>query len=212
MDLIDCEDTSAETSRCLGKHDVVGEDPPPLRPESDSESDFGDSGMVDESSSDEESEDMEIFRPGLAFNDSGPMSFRYPDGSVSRYNDGKLVLSGGSRFNQIDPATNRFIESGEECNHPTEESATKLEVGTGTSGLPPLSANWPMPPLQTHATSRCFGQHDVASGCLSFGPSSKVEDHNSEVARIIDVLGSSGVGRRAVLPSSREHPRHHVGG
>ena len=49
-----------------------------------------------------------------------------------------------------------------------------------------MGLNWPAPPSTT-------------SACLRFGPSSEVEDHNSEVARIIDVLGSSGVGRRAVL-------------
>ena len=117
---------------------------------------------------------------------AGPMSFRYPDGRVTRYNNGMLVRP---EWNQVDPVTNRLVESEEATNHLTDESGTKLEVKAETSGLPPLSVNWPAP---LSSPTSCWG----------FGPGgieSEAEDHNSEVAKIIDVLGSSGVGRRAVL-------------
>ena len=150
-------------------------------------------GLVDEESDDEEEKvkpawETHVFGPGLV----RPMSFRYPDGSVKRYVDGQLVRHEDGR-DSIDPVTCKLKEQ------PTMTTAygqslavTPINSETMMSGLASLSEDMPQPTPAKHVGS-----------CIAFGATaeddSTAERHNDDVAKIIGVLGGSGVGRRAIL-------------
>ena len=121
---------------------------------------------------------------------AGPTSFRYPDGSVKRYDDGQLVRP---EHNSVDPVTSNLKEQPSlSVRYGRSLAATPINSESTISGLADLSGDWPQPPSVKHTGSCCaFGipvEHD-----------SSAEKHNDEVAKIIGVLGGTGVGRRAIL-------------